>query len=108
MGPFDKVTTEGEASKETGTWNDGDEAILEKIRRRALSMVSGLKGVTYEEKLPEVIPPTLEERRHQADMVQTFKIVKCSVADPDPGLGTFLTPGSGIRNPGSGTGESQC
>jgi hypothetical protein len=22
----------------------------------------------------------------------------CSVADPDPGYGTFLTPGSGIRN----------
>jgi len=22
---------------------------------------------------------------------------KCSVADPDPGFGTFLTPGSGIR-----------
>ncbi len=25
-------------------------------------------------------------------------ILKCSVADPDPGLGTFLTPGSGIRD----------
>jgi hypothetical protein len=22
----------------------------------------------------------------------------CSVADPDPGFGAFLTPGSGIRN----------
>jgi hypothetical protein len=51
-------------------------AILDKIQRRAVSMVSGLKGVTYEEKLPEVGILTLEERRHQADMVQTFKIVK--------------------------------
>jgi hypothetical protein len=50
--------------------------ILEKIQRRAVSMVSGLKGVTYEEKLPEVGIPTIEERRHQADMVRTFKIVK--------------------------------
>ncbi len=25
---------------------------------------------------------------------------KPSVADPDPGLGAFLTPGSGIRDPG--------
>jgi hypothetical protein len=24
----------------------------------------------------------------------------CSVADPDPGSGAFLTPGSGIRDPG--------
>ncbi len=28
--------------------------------------------------------------------------VKCSVADPDPGSGAFFTPGSGIRDPGSG------
>ncbi len=27
---------------------------------------------------------TLEERRHQADMVQTYKIVTGSIADPDP------------------------
>ncbi len=27
-----------------------------------------------------------------------FPLVTCSVADPDPGSGTFLTPGSGIRN----------
>jgi hypothetical protein len=39
-------------------------------------MVSGLKSVTYEEKLSERGMPILEERRHQADMVQTFKIVK--------------------------------
>ena len=39
-----------------------------------------------------------------------FSLVQISVADPDPGLGTILTPGSGIRDgrnqhpdPGSGT-----
>ncbi len=37
-----------------------------------------------------------------------FSIYYCSVADPDPGSGAFLTPGSGIRNrffsdPGSQT-----
>jgi hypothetical protein len=53
-----------------------NKAILEKIQRRAVSIVSGLKGVNYKEKLVEVGIPTLEERRHQADMVQTFKIVK--------------------------------
>ncbi len=39
---------------------------------------------------------------------QTFSFLKYSVADPDPGSGAFLTPGSGIRNrffpdPGSQT-----
>ena len=39
-------------------------------------MVSGLKGESYEEKLKELGLPTLEERRHQADMLQTFKILR--------------------------------
>jgi hypothetical protein len=39
-------------------------------------MVSGLKGQSYEEKLLELNLPSLEERRLQADMVQTFKIVR--------------------------------
>jgi hypothetical protein len=49
---------------------------LEKIQRRAVTMVSGLKGESYEEKLLELGLPTLEERRRQADMIQTFKIVR--------------------------------
>ena len=39
-------------------------------------MVSGLKGAVYEERLKELGLTTLEERRHQADMLQTFKIVR--------------------------------
>jgi hypothetical protein len=39
-------------------------------------MVSGLQGSTYEDKLKELGLTTLEERRHQADMVQTFKIMQ--------------------------------
>ena len=38
-------------------------------------MISGLKGRTYEERLKELGITTLEERRHQSDMVQTFKIL---------------------------------
>ena len=38
-------------------------------------MVSGLKAVTYEEKLMELGLTTLEERRHQADMTQVYKIL---------------------------------
>jgi hypothetical protein len=57
-------------------WLEADKAVLEKIHQRAVAMVSGLKGKTYEERLVELGLTTLEERRHQMDMLQTFKIVK--------------------------------
>jgi hypothetical protein len=56
-------------------WHENDKTTLEKIQRRAISMISGLKGQTYEDRLKELGITTLEERRHQADMVQTFKIL---------------------------------
>ncbi len=40
-------------------------------------------------------PTTLHVRLGYADLDLGVEI---SVADPDPGSGTFLTPGSGIRN----------
>ena len=39
-------------------------------------MVSGLKGRTYEEKCLEIGLETLERRREDTDMVQTYKIIK--------------------------------
>jgi hypothetical protein len=57
-------------------WLEADKATLEKIQRRAVAMISGLQGSTYEDKLKELGLTTLEERRHQADMVQTFKIMQ--------------------------------
>jgi DNA polymerase/3'-5' exonuclease PolX len=39
-------------------------------------MISGLKGATYEEKLREIGLTTLEECRHQADMLQAFKTIR--------------------------------
>jgi hypothetical protein len=38
-------------------------------------MVSGLEGRDYESRLLELGMVTLEERRHQIDMVQTYKIL---------------------------------
>ncbi len=38
--------------------------------------VSGLKGNIYEDNLRDLEMLTLEERRHQADMVPTFKIIR--------------------------------
>ncbi len=57
-------------------WLEADKSCLEKIQQRAVSMISGLKGATYEEKLKEIGLTTLEERRHQADMLQAFKIIR--------------------------------
>jgi hypothetical protein len=56
-------------------WQEGDKEVLEKVQKRAVKMISGLEGKTYEERLKEVGLLTLEERRHQADMVQAYKIV---------------------------------
>jgi ribonuclease P/MRP protein subunit RPP40 len=56
-------------------WLESDKEVLEKVQRRAIKMVSGLQSKTYEDRLRELGLTTLEERRHQADMVQTYKIV---------------------------------
>ena len=56
-------------------WLESDKEVLEKVQRRAIKMVSGLQSNTYEDRLRELGLTTLEERRHQADMVQTYKIV---------------------------------
>ncbi len=43
------------------------------VQKRAVGMMSNLKGSTYEEKLQELELTALEERRHQVDMLQVFK-----------------------------------
>jgi hypothetical protein len=56
-------------------WAAADKQVLEDVQRRAVNMVSGLRAGNYEDKLIEIGLETLEERRHQADMVQAFKIL---------------------------------
>ena len=53
-----------------------DKEKLEKIQRRAVNMVAGLKGKTYSDKLKELNLTTLGERRDRGDMIQTFRIVQ--------------------------------
>ena len=57
-------------------WTLADKEMLEKVQRRAVRMVSGLTGSTYEERLQELGLLSLEDRRRQYDLVQTFKIVR--------------------------------
>ena len=54
-----------------------DKETLEKVQQRAVKMISGLKAREYEERLKELGNgmTTLEERRHQADMVLVYKVL---------------------------------
>ena len=52
-----------------------DKELLEKVQKRAVGMISGLSGGSYEEKLAEIGLTTLEQRRKRGDMIQTWKIV---------------------------------
>jgi ribonuclease P/MRP protein subunit RPP40 len=56
-------------------WYESDKECLEKVQRRALRMISGLKATSYEEKLKELGISTLEERRRYLDMLQTYKVL---------------------------------
>ena len=57
-------------------WSAHDIDILEKVQIRAVNMVSGLQGKTYQEKLAELNLESLVERRTKLDNIQTFKMLK--------------------------------
>jgi hypothetical protein len=63
------------ASAAWSPWQAGDIKALEDVQRQAVKMVSGLKSKEYETRILELGLPTLEDRRRETDMVQTFKIV---------------------------------
>jgi hypothetical protein len=56
-------------------WYESDKECLEKVQRRAVKMISGLKATSYEDKLKELGITTLEERRRYLDMIQTYKVL---------------------------------
>lgn len=49
-------------------WYVGDKEVLEKVQERAVRMVSGLTGTTYEERCKELGLETLQCRRDRQDM----------------------------------------
>jgi hypothetical protein len=57
-------------------WQLGDVECLEKVQMKAVSMISGLRSDNYLDKLKELKLLSLTDRRIQADIVQTFKILK--------------------------------
>lgn len=56
-------------------WTGNDIEKLENVQKKAVRMISGLVGKTYEERLAEIGLPTLVDRRREYDMVQTYKIL---------------------------------
>ena len=57
-------------------WTVQDIEVLEKVQRKAINLINGLQGMTYEEKLVELGIMSLKARRTRIDLVQTFKILK--------------------------------
>ena len=52
-----------------------DFKLIEKVQIRAVKQISGLKGVSYEERLLELGLESLESRRTRFDLIQTYKII---------------------------------
>jgi hypothetical protein len=63
------------ASQAWSPWYVKDIQMLEKVQKRAVSLINGLQSDTYVGKLKELGLQSLTERRKEADMVLTYKIV---------------------------------
>ena len=55
-------------------WNQGDKEVLESVQRRAVMMVTNLKGRTYHQRLKELGMITLKERRERG-LIQAYKVI---------------------------------
>ncbi|XP_076069721.1 uncharacterized protein LOC143041598 [Oratosquilla oratoria] len=53
-----------------------DKDALERVQRRVTRLVTGLSHLSYSERLASLQLPTLQFRRHRADLIQAFKIMK--------------------------------
>jgi hypothetical protein len=58
--------------------NQGNIDTLERVQEQAVKAVSGLRGHTYSERLQELGLPTLVQRREEADMIMTYKLLSDS------------------------------
>ena len=63
-------------------WLIGDIEVIEKVQEKAVRMVSGLKGTTYEEKCTELGLETLKTRRERQDMALAHKYVMSEEKGP--------------------------
>lgn len=59
-------------------WTKADIKVLEQVQVKAVGMVSGLVGTTYEERCEEIGLDTLERRRERQDLVLAHKVLNDS------------------------------
>ncbi len=57
-------------------WLASDIEVLEKVQKRAVNMVVGLKGKNYAEKCAELNLEKLSVRREMADLIQAYKYIQ--------------------------------
>ena len=63
------------ASPAWSPWSETDKLVIENVQKRAVNVISGLTGTTYEEKCRELGLDTLEDRRNKQDLTQAYKIL---------------------------------
>ena len=74
-------------------WLQADIECLEKVQRRAVNMVSGLQGTSYQERLTELGLTTLAERRIRGDMLLMWRVRSANLnIDPDQWFTPFNMP----------------
>ena len=79
-------------------WLTGDIESLEKVQKKAIRNITGLKGKTYEEKLKELNILSLKDRRLKTDLIQVFKILnKKDDVDPSNWFQTYDENGRTTR-----------
>jgi len=57
-------------------WQQKDIDVIERVQRRAVRQVSGLRSQSYEGRLIELGLESLQERRNRADQIQVFKTIR--------------------------------
>ncbi len=75
-------------------WTETDIACLERVQIKAVKLVTGLQGKTYEERLKELNLTTLADRRKEFDLVQAYKILH-GVDNVDPMQWCVMAGGNG-------------
>jgi len=84
------------ASPAWAPWLQADKQVLENVQKKAVSMVSGLRETSYEDRCRAIGLQTLEERRNIQDLMQVHGIVHNWQAEQAAELVTLV--GNNPRN----------
>ena len=87
----------------------GDREILEKVQRRMVSMIPGMRG-SYEDKLRVLGMTTLQRRRERGDLIQTWRILQARIelTQPSGSASRVIRPEREQHLPGSTEGTRLC